>query len=74
MSRQFNEFKATELYCAKCGVSQPVRERPADVPGGNVIELLCVRCATVVGLHTTEDHSLSGKLARLANGLFGGKK
>lgn len=70
MSRQFNEFKATELYCAKCGVSQPVRERPSNVPGGNVIELLCCRCATVVGLHTTEDHSLSGKFSKLVGKLL----
>lgn len=70
MSRQFNEFKATELYCAKCGVSQPVRERPADVPGGNVTELLCVRCATVVGLHTVVDNSLGGKLSKLVGKLL----
>ncbi len=70
MGRQFNEFKATELYCPKCGACQPVRERPSDVPGGNVIELLCFRCATVVGRHTTEDHSLSGRLSKLVGRLL----
>ena len=70
MSRQFNEFKATELYCPKCGISQRVRERPSEVPGENVIELLCFRCSTVVGKHTTEDHSITGKLSKLVGKLL----
>lgn len=71
MGRQFNEFKAAELHCPKCGSSQPVRERPA---GAQNIELLCFRCATVLGQHTVVDNSLGGKLGRLASGFFGGKK
>lgn len=71
MGQQFNEFKASELHCPKCGSSQPVRERPSAV---GTVELLCSRCASVLGRHTVVDHSLGGKLARLASGLFGGKK
>jgi len=71
VGRQFNEFKAAELHCPKCGSAQPVRERPASPL---TIDLLCSRCATVLGQHTVVDHSLGGKLGRLASGWFGGKK
>lgn len=67
MGQQFNEFKASELHCAKCGICQPVRERPA---ADSSIELLCTRCDTVLGVHTTMDHSLSGKLTRLVSKLL----
>lgn len=67
MGRQFNEFKASELHCPKCGVSQPVRERPA---AENSVELRCSRCATVLGLHTVVDHSLGGKLAAFVGKLL----
>lgn len=70
MSRQFNEFKASELHCPKCGSSQPVRERASAVPGSQTVELLCFRCATVLGQHTVIDHSLSGKLAKLVSKLL----
>ncbi len=71
MGRQFNEFKASELHCPQCGSCQPVRERRAL---DDSLELLCSRCATILGRHTTVDHSLVGKLTRLASGLLGGKK
>ena len=70
MSRQFNEFKASELHCPKCGSSQPVRERASALPGSQTVELLCSRCATVVGQHTVIDHSLGGKLAKLVGKLL----
>jgi ribosomal protein S27AE len=62
VGRQFNAFTASELHCPKCGRSQPVRERPA---AANTTDLLCSRCATVLGQHTVVDHSLGGKLTRL---------
>ena len=67
MGRQFNEFKASELHCPKCGVSQPVRERPA---ADSSVELLCTRCATILGVHTSVDHSLGGKLTRFVGKLL----
>lgn len=74
MGRQFHEFKAAELHCPNCASAQPVRQRASNLPGEQVIELLCSRCATVLGQHTTVDNSLGSKLGRLAHRLLGGKK
>jgi hypothetical protein len=53
MSQQFGEFTASELYCPKCGRSQPVRERLLLVlPTGELHEFLCSRCATSLGKRT----------------------
>jgi hypothetical protein len=48
--KQFDKFRATELYCPKCGRSMPVRERLLLVlPEGDKYEYLCARCGTSVG-------------------------
>lgn len=48
--RQFDSFKATELYCPKCGKAMPVRERLLLVlPEGDKYEYLCAYCGTSVG-------------------------
>jgi hypothetical protein len=48
--QQFGAFTASELYCPKCGKSQPVRERLLLVlPTGELHEYLCARCATSLG-------------------------
>jgi hypothetical protein len=53
MSQQFGKFTASELYCPKCGRSQPVRERLLLVlPSGELHEFLCSRCATSLGKRT----------------------
>jgi hypothetical protein len=53
MSQQFGNFIASELYCPKCGKSQPVRERLLLVlPSGELHEYLCARCATSLGKRT----------------------
>jgi hypothetical protein len=53
MSQQFGNFTASELYCPKCGKSQPVRERLLLVlPSGELHEFLCSRCATSLGKRT----------------------
>lgn len=50
MPQQFRDFTASELYCPKCGRSQPVREKLLLVlPGGELHEYLCARCATSLG-------------------------
>jgi hypothetical protein len=50
MPQQFGAFTASELYCPKCGKSQPVRERLLLVlPHGELHEYLCVNCATSLG-------------------------
>lgn len=53
MEPQFGTFTASELYCPKCGSSQPVRERLLLVlPSGELHEFLCARCATSLGKRT----------------------
>ena len=74
MGSQFNELKATELYCPTCRVCQPVRERPLPTGNSRTVELLCFRCRTVVGRHTTEDQSFGGKLIRVASRLWRGRR
>lgn len=50
MQQQFGAFTASELYCPKCQCSQPVREKLLLVlPGGELHEYLCARCATSLG-------------------------
>jgi len=53
MSQQFGAFTASEIYCAKCQRSQPVRERLLLVlPSGELHEYLCSRCGSSVGTRT----------------------
>jgi hypothetical protein len=53
MQQQFGKFTASELYCPKCGRSQPVRERLLLVlPSGELHEFVCSRCATSLGKRT----------------------
>lgn len=48
--REFENFRATELYCPKCQRSMPVRERLLLIlPEGEKYEYLCARCGTSVG-------------------------
>ena len=48
--QQFGTFTASELYCPKCGRSQPVREKLLLVlPTGELHEYVCARCATSLG-------------------------
>jgi hypothetical protein len=48
--KQFESFKATELYCPKCKKAMPVRERLLLVlPEGEKYEYLCAYCGTSVG-------------------------
>lgn len=46
----YKEFNATELYCARCKRSVPVRERLLLVlPDGEKFEYLCGLCGNSVG-------------------------
>ena len=61
MPQQFGTFTATELYCPKCGRSQPVRERLLLVlPSGELHEFLCARCATSLGKRTVTGPAVAG--------------
>jgi hypothetical protein len=47
---QFQSFRASELYCSKCGKSMPVRERLLLVlPDKELYEYLCTQCASSLG-------------------------
>jgi hypothetical protein len=46
----YKEFDATELYCAKCKQSVPVRKRLLLIlPEGDKYEYLCAQCSETVG-------------------------
>jgi hypothetical protein len=47
---QFQAFQASELFCNRCRVSQPVRERLLLVlPEGELHEYLCGACGASLG-------------------------
>jgi hypothetical protein len=53
MTQQFDKFTASELYCPKCRVAQPVRERLLLVlPTGELYEFLCTECGSSLGKRT----------------------
>jgi hypothetical protein len=46
----FEELQASELFCARCQASRPVRERLLLVlPDGELFEYLCAACGAQVG-------------------------
>ncbi len=46
----FEEFQASALFCARCQVAQPVRERLLLVlPDGDLYDYLCTVCGASVG-------------------------
>jgi len=54
MKEQFGTFTASELYCPKCKISQPVREKLLLVlPTGELHEYLCSKCGSSLGERTT---------------------
>jgi hypothetical protein len=58
MQEQFGAFTASELYCPKCKIAQPVREKLLLIlPGGELHEYLCTRCATSLGQRTVTNPS-----------------
>lgn len=57
--RQFATFSASELYCPRCRVARPVRERLLLVtPGGEIHDYRCTVCGESLG---TREVSGSGK-------------
>ena len=61
----FQQFRASELFCKKCGRATPVREHLLLVlPTGNKYDYRCSVCGTSVGSKTdqnTEDFSILGR-------------
>jgi hypothetical protein len=51
---QFDDFGATELFCDKCRVATPVREKLLLIlPDGDLYEYICSRCGNSVGKKKT---------------------
>ena len=47
---QFENLRASSLYCKKCGRAMPVRERLLLVlPGKEIYDYLCSGCAESLG-------------------------
>jgi hypothetical protein len=47
---QFESFKASQLYCRRCGKSMPVRERLLLIlPDKDLYEYLCAGCGDSLG-------------------------
>jgi hypothetical protein len=52
-ARQFEELRASALFCGRCRAPQPVRERLLLVlPDGELYEYLCTACGDSVGKRT----------------------
>jgi hypothetical protein len=53
---QFRALKASLLYCPRCRVATPTRERLLLVlPTGNLYEYLCQQCGTSTGSKTEHE-------------------
>ncbi|HEX6531823.1 MAG TPA: hypothetical protein VF019_04310 [Nitrospira sp.] len=53
---QFQALKASLLYCPRCRVATPTRERLLLVlPTGNLYEYLCQQCGTSTGSKTEQE-------------------
>ncbi len=49
-NKQYEDFNAAALYCARCRQSMPVRERLLLVlPEGYLFEYRCAQCGEAVG-------------------------
>ena len=54
----YDQFEASELYCANCKRATPVRKRLLMVlPTGNKYDYLCSVCGNSVGDKTDQDTS-----------------
>lgn len=50
MARQFDDLRATELFCPRCRMARPVRERLLLVlPHGDLMEYRCQACGESCG-------------------------
>ena len=59
--RQFENFRASSLYCRKCGRAMPVRERLLLVlPGKEIYDYLCTGCAESLGQREVQQGTRQG--------------
>lgn len=66
--QQFENFRAAQLYCAKCGGPREVRERLLLVlPDKEIYDYLCTGCASSLGtreISAGEAHMAQAALRR----------
>jgi hypothetical protein len=63
MEKQFDQLRASLLYCDRCGRAMPVSERLLLVlPDGDLYEYLCQGCGGSVGSKT--DRATPASLVR----------
>jgi len=64
MEKTFDQFRASLLYCNKCALAMPVRERLLLIlPDGELYDYLCQGCGSSVG-SKTEKGALKIKQAK----------
>ncbi len=62
--QQFEQFRASEIYCPRCKKAQPVRERLLLVlPGSDLYDYRCSVCGTSVGGREAKAPPLAAQLA-----------
>lgn len=65
--QQFEKFSASELFCPKCRVAQPVYERLLLVlPHAELYDIRCRVCTTSLGQREAKAAPLSAQMARPA--------
>jgi len=63
--QQFSDLTASELYCPRCRISRPVRERLLLVlPHAEIREYRCVICSESLGTRELTSGSAAGGLIR----------
>lgn len=56
MAKQYEDFRASQLYCERCRQAMPVRERLLLVlPDGDLYEYICQGCGSSVGSKTARE-------------------
>ncbi len=77
-ARQFDQFRASSLYCPRCGQARPVRERLLLVlPDRELHEYTCETCGDSVGTReVTAADKLTAEMVRRRNtsGTNGGRQ
>jgi hypothetical protein len=71
--QQFDSFRASSLYCQKCGKAMPVREKLLLVlPDKEIYDYLCTGCASSLGQRevTAAESSVGLRRQNPATGAF----
>ena len=64
--KQFEEFRASELWCPKCRMARPVRERLLLVlPRAELHDYRCIVCGTSLGTREVRQPPVMPAVARM---------